>query len=484
MRDLQELLDRLRDAPPDAALALATIVRVAGSSYRREGARLLLEPDGRLTGMLSAGCLERDLAAQARAIVGSGAARAIEYDLTEEGEAIWGAGTGCSGHVTLLVEPLDEAGRARWIGRLATLLEKRQELRLATLYAISPAAAPEAPSIGDSLALQASPSSSLSGAGSGVGAAAPVNAEASSDRDFPVMGAPGGGTERRSAVGVSARSSPGSVDRSNGLAGALEGSPNPAAPDADPGAGEPSADSARNRSPFPSMPAFSELDRGGTASSGETPAWRAVAARELAGLRTGEARAVRVSVEGSELSLLCESIPPPIHLLIVGSERDAPALARLGGELGWACTVVDPRPTDSAAARFPDTARYRGAAPRELAGAVELSARTAVVLATHRYLDDLAYLAEIGDAAVGYLALLGPVSRRRRLLDDLEKLAPGSAGRLDARLAGPAGLDLGGRRPEEVGLAIVAEIQSRFSGRDARPLGRRATEATGEASAE
>ena len=478
MRDLQEILDRLRDAPPDAALALATIVRVAGSSYRREGARLLIEPDGRLTGMLSAGCLERDLAAQARAIVGSGAARAIEYDLTEEGEAIWGTGTGCSGHVTLLVEPLDTAGRARWIERLETPLETRHEVRLATLYAVSPAASTEAPGIGDSYSLHASPSSSFSGADSGVGAAAPVNAEASSDRGFPVKGEPGGERDRRSAYGASGRSPSDSVGSSKGLSTAETGSTLPTATDSRPGAGASAGDSGWNHGPFPSMPAFSKLEGGATSASDETPPWRALAARELVGLSIGEARSVRVSIEGLELSLLVESIPPPIHLLIVGSERDAPALARLGGDLGWACTVVDPRPTEAAAARFAATARYLGAAPRELAGAVELSARTAVVLATHRYLDDLAYLAEIGDAAVGYLALLGPVSRRRRLLDDLEKLAPGSAGRLDAHLAGPAGLDLGGRRPEEVALAIVAEIQSRFSGRDARPLGHRAADAT------
>jgi xanthine/CO dehydrogenase XdhC/CoxF family maturation factor len=358
VRDLESLRERLRALPPGSRAALATIVRVEGSSYRREGARLLVEADGRLTGMLSAGCLERDLARLAAETTESGAARAIEYDLTEEGEAIWGAGTGCAGHVTLLVEPLDDAARATWLGRLETLFDARRELRLATVYAAAP---PEA------------------------------------------AGAPRPGTT---------------------VAAAAE-----------------------------------------AATGWRVAAWSAVTA-----LAAGEARALRVAGERFEVALLAEAIPPPIHLLLLGAERDVPALARLGRELGWAVTVVDPRPTEAAAASVAGLARYLGAAPRALAGAVELSARTAAVLATHRYLDDLAYLAELDGAEIGHLALLGPVARRRRLLGDLERLAPGAAERLGTRLAGPAGLDLGGRRPEEVALSVVAEIQARFHGRDARPL--------------
>jgi len=374
MRDLEALLARLRELAAEAPAALATIVRVEGSSYRREGARLLIEPGGRLTGMLSAGCLERDLARIADEALEAGAARTVDYDLTEEGEAIWGAGTGCSGHVTLLVEPLDGAGRRRAVERLSLPLEARRELRLATVYAAAPASAPGAPSIGASLAFVAGD----------------------------------------------------------------------ATPDA-----------------------------------GAVPSWRAAAASALAALAPAEARPLRVAGDGCEVALLAESLPPPIHLLVLGAERDVPALARLGRELGWAVTVVDPRPTEGAAARVGGAARYLGAAPRELAGAVELSARTAVVLATHRYLDDLAYLAELDGVEVGHLALLGPTARRRRLLGDLERLAPGAATRLDARLSGPAGLDLGGRRPEEVALSVVAEIQARFHDRTARPLGPRAAARAG-----
>ncbi len=91
---------------------LATIARVEGSSYRREGARLLVEPDGRLTGVLSGGCLERDIVALAdETLAGGRAAHVQVYDLTADEEAIWGTGTGCAGQVTLLLEPLDAPRR-------------------------------------------------------------------------------------------------------------------------------------------------------------------------------------------------------------------------------------------------------------------------------------------------------------------------------------------------------------------------------------
>lgn len=354
MRDWVDLAARLAELPAGAPAVLATVVRVEGSSYRREGARLLVEPDGRLTGVLSGGCLERDVGEQAAAALAAGAARVVRYDLTPDEEAIWGFGTGCAGKVDLLLEPLDAALRERWHRRFARLLERRAELALVTVWAASGVATPR----------------------------------------------PGDSAE-------------------------IDGD---AAPD-----------------------------------------W---ARHALENLPAGSSRPVRVESDGRTIEVLAERLLPPVHLLVVGAERDAPAMVRLAGELGWAATVVDPRPTDAAAGRFLGLARYVSPTPAALAAEVELSARTAAVLATHRYLDDLAYLEPLAAAGVGYLALLGPVRRRERLLADFARRRPELAGALATRLHGPAGLDLGGRAPAEVALAVVAEAQAALHGRGARPLGR------------
>lgn len=354
MRDWVDLAARLAELPVGAPAVLATVVRVEGSSYRREGARLLIEPDGRLTGVLSGGCLERDVGEQAAAALAAGAARVVRYDLTPDEEAIWGFGTGCAGKVDLLLEPLDAPLRERWRGRLDHLLDRRRELALVTVWSASGAAGPR-------------PGDSAEG-----------DAEAA-------------------------------------------------------------------------------------------PEW---ARRALGALPAGASRSVRVDSAGAAIEVLAERLLPPIHLLVIGAERDAPALARLAGELGWAATAVDPRATAAAAERWRGLARYVSPAPAALAAEVELSARTAAVLATHRYLDDLAYLEPLAASGVGYLALLGPVRRRERLLADFARRRPDLAGALATRLHGPAGLDLGGRSPAEVALAVVAEAQAVLHGRGARPLGR------------
>lgn len=457
MRDLRDILDRLRAAPDGAPLALATIVRVVGSSYRREGARLLVEGNGRMTGMLSAGCLERDLAARALALAEATRQTTLEYDLTAEGEAIWGSGTGCAGHVTLLIEPLDAPARARWIGRLANLLEERRELRLATVWRAPASPRAETPAVGASLAHLGH--SLLARLGREQSAASPVLATPGSNPGSPVKGEAGEDPAGRFA---SAEGDPPLVageKNARTTAASIVGDPD-------------------SETPSPSLPASSSAGAapeprfGAPGAPGAPARWVDPAERELHRLATGEARTVELDGEERDMALLVESIPPPIHLLLLGGERDAPPLARFAVELGWEVTVVEGREAPDAAARFGASVRHLVVPPRALRGAIELSRRTALLLATHRYLDDLAYLAEIDPESVGYLALLGPKSRRARLLADLERIRPGAAATLDARLAGPAGLDLGGRRPEEVALAIVAEIQARFSGRDARALGR------------
>ncbi|HSM13576.1 MAG TPA: XdhC family protein, partial [Thermoanaerobaculia bacterium] len=205
------------------------------------------------------------------------------------------------------------------------------------------------------------------------------------------------------------------------------------------------------------------------------PAWAEAASHAAASIPAGGAAAVERLVEGERALVLVESILPPVHLLLVGAERDAPPLARLADELGWKVTVVEPREVERDASALPARAVRVLAAPRELAAAVELSPRTAAVLATHRYLDDLAYLEPLLAAPLGYLALLGPVRRRERLLEDLAKREPAAARAAAERLRGPAGLDLGGRSPHEVALAIVAEIQATLHAADARPLTTRAS---------
>ncbi len=90
--------------------ALATVVSVEGSSYRRPGARMLVCEGGTSTGTISAGCLESDVVEHAKRVIRAGKTVLVEYDTASTSdEMAWGLGLGCNGVVRVLVEPLGPA---------------------------------------------------------------------------------------------------------------------------------------------------------------------------------------------------------------------------------------------------------------------------------------------------------------------------------------------------------------------------------------
>jgi len=78
---------------------------------------------------------------------------------------------------------------------------------------------------------------------------------------------------------------------------------------------------------------------------------------------------------------------------------------------------------------------------------------------THNYLYDQTLPETLLPTQIAYIGLLGPKSRG----EELQTVA-------DARVHSPIGLDLGGETPEQIALAIVAEIEAELNRRSARPL--------------
>ena len=102
-----------------ARQALATVVRISGSAYRRPGARLLVPEQGVPFGGVSGGCLEADVREIALQAIRSGTPRLRHYDTGAAEDTVWGLGLGCEGAVDVLVQPVDErlSRRARPRGR-------------------------------------------------------------------------------------------------------------------------------------------------------------------------------------------------------------------------------------------------------------------------------------------------------------------------------------------------------------------------------
>ncbi len=90
-------------------MALATIVSVRGSTYRRPGARLLVPEHGAPVGNVSGGCLEGDVERIGREVMAAGEPRLELFDLTADGDEVWGYGLGCNGAMELFIEPAEHA---------------------------------------------------------------------------------------------------------------------------------------------------------------------------------------------------------------------------------------------------------------------------------------------------------------------------------------------------------------------------------------
>jgi xanthine/CO dehydrogenase XdhC/CoxF family maturation factor len=112
-------------------MALATIVAVRGSTYRRPGARLLVPEAGAPVGNLSGGCLEGDVADMARVVMSEGRARLAGWDLTADDDAVWGLGLGCNGAIEVFIEPAEKA--AEVAGALRAALEEERPISVITV---------------------------------------------------------------------------------------------------------------------------------------------------------------------------------------------------------------------------------------------------------------------------------------------------------------------------------------------------------------
>lgn len=106
----------------DEAFALATVVRVHGSAYRRPGARMLIDARGATLGLVSGGCLESDVAQHALRVLKTGRSELVRYDT----RLLFG----CDGALEILVEKLND----EFFSAAQNCLNKRHALLAATVF--------------------------------------------------------------------------------------------------------------------------------------------------------------------------------------------------------------------------------------------------------------------------------------------------------------------------------------------------------------
>ncbi|MBN3927247.1 XdhC/CoxI family protein [Nostoc sp. NMS4] len=155
-----------------------------------------------------------------------------------------------------------------------------------------------------------------------------------------------------------------------------------------------------------------------------------------------------------------EVIQPPTPLIIFGAGYDAVPVAQFAHALGWQVTVVDCRANEATRARFTmpcDVILSR----REIVDKqVFIDAHTVAVVMTHNYLDDREILKMLLPSPTSYIGVLGPKLRTERLLEDLRLQEIDYTTKQLKKLHGPIGIDIGADTPEEIAIAIIAEIQA------------------------
>jgi len=213
-------------------------------------------------------------------------------------------------------------------------------------------------------------------------------------------------------------------------------------------------------------------------SFGDGTLERSIAAHAPAFLASrAEARAYRVEEFAAGLEawrgarVLFERIEPEPHVVVCGAGHVGASLARLANAVGYRVTLIDDRPDFVARARFPEqeinlvAAESWDAAVR---GAVGAGRGVAVAVVTRGHNEDEECMRAVLAARPDYVGMIGSKRRTNIVLARLAEA--GLAADLLREVRAPVGLDIGAVSPEEVALAILAEIVAARRGGSGRPL--------------
>jgi xanthine dehydrogenase accessory factor len=359
-KETEEILGRVADlTSQDRAAAVATVVRIVGSAYRRPGAKFLVEEGGATLGGVSGGCLEADVREVARAVMRNSTPRLLHYDTGDDDRTVWGLGLGCNGSVDVFVQP----ARALLAGGLLSALQ----LLLA------------------------------------------------GDEPFAIS------TVVRGATGTTLIHAPGGPF------------------------GEAAADAQ-----VPVTGPVEQID-----------ALHTMADERMASGESG------LDSIGDALVFTDVLIPPP-PLLVFGAGDDARPLVTAAARVGFRVTVVDHRPAYLTRERFPAARRLVAERPDDVGGPLPVGPRASAVIMNHSLALDRAWLRKLRATAVGYIGLLGPRLRAEEIVGQV-------GADDDERVFGPIGLDIGADGPDEIAIAIVAELLAVRAGREPRHLRERRT---------
>ncbi|NDV16643.1 XdhC/CoxI family protein [Muricauda sp. TY007] len=364
MRELDVIIKKYQELKAqDIRCILATVVHVEGSSYRRAGARMLVDEYGNITGAISGGCLEGDALRKALFALDRQENKLVTYDTSDEDDAVIGAQLGCNGIIQVLFEPMDYTDSNNPCELLKVVAEQEVPTSISIVFDL------------DKTQKQLGTILIADGKGAVAGKQIPDNLQ----KALLLKG-----TEV--------------VEKEN--------------------------------------PCFGEVE-----------------------------------LDGDKLYVFVQMHQPPVKLVLVGAGNDAQILAQQADMLGWKVTVADGRPTHANKERFVGSCQVIVTKPEETLENINIDNRTCFVLMSHNYSYDLSVLKLLlGNPETPYIGILGPLKKYERMLNELADEGVEVSKADLAKINAPVGLEIGAETPAEIGLSILAEIQSVLTNKGARPL--------------
>jgi len=364
MRELDAIISKyelLKDQ--EVECVLATVVHVEGSSYRRAGARMLIDEFGNITGAISGGCLEGDALRKALHALHQQKNKLVTYDTSDEDDAVIGAQLGCNGIIQVLFEPLNYEDELNPCELLKTVIIQKNPIAIVVQFILN------------KLKNQAGTQLIIS--------------------------------ENSKAIGVK-----------------------------------------------PEKELFDQiLEQARLTLKDNKP--------HFAEYLIGEERQ----------HIFIQNYQPPVKLIIVGAGNDAQILAQQADLLGWDVVVTDGRPTHANKERFTGSCQIIVSKPEQTLKNIEIDNRSYFVLMSHNFNYDLAVLKLLlAQKMIPYIGILGPLKKYQMMLNELEEEGFNFEQEYLKKIYAPVGLEIGAETPAEIGLSILAEIQSVLTGRNARSL--------------
>jgi xanthine dehydrogenase accessory factor len=200
---------------------------------------------------------------------------------------------------------------------------------------------------------------------------------------------------------------------------------------------------------------------------------RAVLAQCQRLVREGQSRAVALqSDSGDDVEVFVDVYPAPATLYIFGGVHVAIPLTKFAKILGYRVSVIDPRGVFATRERFAEADELAIEHPDDYLQRVHFNENCAVVVLTHEPRYDEPVLKAALHTAAGYVGAIGSRATNRARIERLR--AQGVSDDRLARIHSPIGLDIGSQVPEEIALAIIAEITAERYGKTGASLKERA----------